>query len=200
MIGPDNQQIGILQSRQALNMAREQGLDLVMVSPQAQPPVCRIIDFGKHKYETEKREKENKRKQQDVKGIKMRPGTASHDIETLAKNASRFLQEGHKVKVTCQFRAREVTHPEIGLRKMEAFAARLADVCVVERPPTLDGKLMTMTLLPKPGTAQKKHAKDQDQQNGSKAVQDHGNGQDHAKEVVQQPHVLPQEPEPEKAP
>lgn len=161
-------------------MAREHGLDLVMVAPQAVPPVCKIIDYGRYKYETEKREKESKRKTQEVKGIKMRPGTADNDLNTLLKNASRFLLEGHKVKVTCQFRAREVTHPEIGLRKMQAFAEKLGDVGIVERPPSLDGKLMVMILLPKPASGGKKHAKDQNEQDGGQAVQDQRDGQDPA--------------------
>jgi translation initiation factor IF-3 len=185
IIGADGSQVGILQSRQALNMAREQGLDLVMVSPQANPPVCKIIDFGKYKYSTEKREKESKRKQQEVKGIKMRPGTAQHDLDTLLKNAMRFLQEGHKVKVTCQFRAREVTHPEIGLRKMETFASKLTEYANLERAPSLDGKLMIMTLLPKAATPIKRHAKDQDQQDSSEEVQGHGDGQDNPTEIVE---------------
>lgn len=199
MIGADGSQVGIIQSRQALQMAREAGLDLVMVSPQAQPPVCKILDYGKFKYLTEKQEKEKKRTKQEVKGIKMRPGTAENDLNTLSRNARRFLEEGHKVKVTCQFRAREVTHPEIGVRKMTAFAGKLADISVVERPPSLDGKLMIMILMPKPAAVKKKDAKDQDEQNSSEAIQDHGERQDHPEEVVQQPHVLPQEPEPETA-
>lgn len=201
VIGPEGEQLGILQSRQALNMARELGLDLVMVSPTAQPPVCKIIDHGKYKYLTEKQAKENKKVKQDVKGIKMRPGTAANDLATLMRNAQKFLEEGHKVKVTCQFRAREVTHPEIGLQKMQKFAADLADVAVVERPPALDGRLMIMILLPKPAAKQpKKNAKDQDQQDGGQAVQDNGVGKDHPQEELQQPHVLPQEREPETTP
>lgn len=175
VIGADGQQLGIVQSRQALVMAREQGLDLVMVSPQAQPPVCKIIDFGKYKYETEKMAKESKRKAQEVKGIKMRPGTAENDLNHLLKNAQKFLEEGHKLKVTCQFRAREVTHPEIGLRKMNAFALKLSNWAVVERPPSLDGKLMIMILNPKPAAPKppaggKKDAENQDQQDGGQAV------------------------------
>jgi translation initiation factor IF-3 len=157
-------------------MAKEQGLDLVMVSATANPPVTKIIDYGKHKYQTEKREKEGKRKTQDVKGIKMSPRIAENDMQTLLKNARKFLGEGDKVRVTCQFRAREVTHPEIGLNKMNRFAEALSETAIVERPPILEGKQMVMILLPKPST-QKSHAKDQDKQDGREAVQDHGNGQ-----------------------
>ncbi len=174
-------------------MAKEIGLDLVMVSPTAVPPVCKIIDYGKHKYETGKLQKESKRKQQELKGIKMRPGTAANDLNTLLRNATKFLEEGHKVKVTCQFRAREITHPEIGLRKMNSFADQLSEVAVVERPPTLDGKLMIMILLPKPSTGSKKNAKDKNEQNRSEALQGDGLRQDNPPEVGEQPHVLPQE-------
>lgn len=173
-------------------MARDQGLDLVMVSPTAQPPVCKIIDYGKYKYQTEKQAKENKKVKQDVKGIKFRPGTAQNDLNHLVKNGQKFLEEGHKLKVTCQFRAREVTHPEIGLKKMEAFAEMLSAVAVVERPPSLDGKLMVMILIPKPTSGGKKNAKDQNKQDGGQAIQDNGQREDHTPEGVQQPHVLPQ--------
>lgn len=155
-----------------------------MVSPAAQPPVCKIIDFGKYKYTTEKLNKENKKKQQDVKSVKMRPGTAENDLRTLLRNGTKFLEEGNKLRVTCQFRAREVTHPEIGLRKMEAFAAQLAEIAVIERPPTLDGKLMIMVLNPKPGAVKAKNAKDQDEQDGSQAVQDNRQREDHAPQGI----------------
>lgn len=196
VIGAEGEQLGILQSRQALQLAREQGLDLVMVAPNAQPPVCKIIDHGKYKYQQEKLNKENRKVKQDVKGIKLRPGTAEHDLRVLVRNATKFLEEGHKVKVTCQFRAREVTHPEFGYQKMTKIAEELAAISTVEKAPSLDGKLMTMILLPKAGP-KKKDAKDQDQQDGSKKVQGDRERQDHAQEVEQQSHVLPQERESE---
>jgi len=170
VIDAEGNQLGILQSRQALNTAKEQGLDLVMVSPTAQPPVCKIIDFGKYKYSMEKQQKEGKRKQQDVKGIKISPRIAEHDIAFLEKNAIRFLEEGHKVKITCMFRAREVTHPEIGRKKLERMAADMADIAVIERPPTMDGRLMIMVLNPKPATGKQKNAKAENKQDGSEAV------------------------------
>ncbi|MBV6459587.1 MAG: Translation initiation factor IF-3 [Fimbriimonadaceae bacterium] len=168
-----------------------------MVAPTAQPPVCKIIDHGKYKYQQEKLNKENKKVKQDVKGIKLRPGTAEHDLKVLMRNAMKFLEEGHKVKVTCQFRAREVTHPEFGYQKMNKLAEELSPYSIVEKAPSLEGKLMTMILLPKAGSPKKKDAKDQDQQNGSEKVQGHGKREDHAPEVEQQSHVLPQEREPE---
>jgi translation initiation factor IF-3 len=199
VIDADGGQLGILQSRQALNLAREQGLDLVMVSPTAQPPVCKIIDYGRHKYETEKLNKDSKKKQQEVKGIKISPRIAEHDISFLIRNAIGFLEEGHKVKVTCQFRAREVTHPELGRKKLEHFAEQCAHLSVVERIPTMDGKLMIMVLVPKPQSGKGKNAKDQDQQDRGKAVQDNRKREDHPPEVAQQPPVPAQEGVPQEA-
>ncbi len=164
-----------------------------MVSPTAQPPVCKIIDYGRHKYLTEKLKKDSKSKSQDVKGIKISPRIAEHDIAFNVKKAHGFLVEGHKVKVTCMFKAREVTHPELGRAKLEKFAGLLAEIATVERTPVLDGRLMIMVLVPKPGAGKQKNAKDQNKQDGGKAVQDHRNGEDHAPEVAQQPPVPAQE-------
>ena len=186
-----------MQSRQALTLAREEGLDLVMVSATAQPPVCRIIDFGKHKYLEGKLGKDKKSKQQEVKGIKISPRIAEHDLEFLVRNASRFLEEGHKVKVTCMFKAREITHPELGKKKLEVFAEKVVELATVERTPTLDGRMMIMVLVPKPNAGKKKDAKDQNKQDSGKTVQDHRNGKDHAPQIAQQPPVPAQERLPE---
>jgi translation initiation factor IF-3 len=150
-----------------------------MVSPTAQPPVCRIIDYGRHKYLTEKQGKDKKSKQQDVKGIKISPRIAEHDLQTGITKAQRFLGEGHKVKVTCMFKAREITHPELGRKKLDAFAEAVAAISVVERIPTLDGRLMIMVLVPKPAAVIKKNAKSEDKQNGGEAVQDLRQREDH---------------------
>lgn len=186
-----------MQSRQALNLAREEGLDLVMVSPTAQPPVVRIIDYGKHKYLEGKLGKDKKSKQQEVKGIKISPRIAEHDLHTGVKKAHEFLEEGHKVKVTCMFKAREVTHPELGRKKLDLFAEAVGDVGTVERIPTLDGRLMIMVLNPKPGAGKKKDAKDPNKQDGRKTVQDQRNREDHADEGLQQPPVPAQESVPQ---
>jgi translation initiation factor IF-3 len=198
VIGSDGEQLGIMQSRQALNQARDEGLDLVMVSPTAQPPVCKIIDFGRHKYLTEKQNKDSKKKSQEVKGIKISPRIAEHDMAFLIRNATRFLDEGHKVKVTCMFKAREITHPELGRRKLDFFADQVKDIAVVERPPALDGRMMIMVLVPKPNTgSRKQNAKDQDVQDSGQAVQDHRKREDHPPKVAQQPPVPAQESVPE---
>lgn len=198
VIDSDGSQLGILQTRQALNQAKEQGLDLVMVSPTAQPPVCRIIDHGKYKYETKQRERESKKKQQDVKGIKISPRIAEHDLGFQTRKARKFLEDGDKVKVTCQFRAREITHQELGRKRLLIMAEQLADLATIERQPTLDGRLMVMVLLPKPQPAQKKqNVKTEDKQDSREKVQGDGDGKDNPPEVAQQPPVPAQERIPE---
>jgi len=161
----------------------------------------KIIDYGKHKYLEGKLGKDKKSKQQEVKGIKISPRIAEHDLQFLVRNASRFLEEGHKVKVTCMFKAREVTHPELGRKKLDTFAEMVKEIATVERTPTLDGRLMIMVLNPTPKTKeqQKKqqNAKAENKQDGGKAVQDHRNGEDHAPQVAQQPPVPAQESVPQ---
>lgn len=173
-------------------MAKDAGLDLVMVAPNAQPPVCRILDYGKFKYLTEKQKKEGgKSKAQDVKGIKISPRIAEHDIQTALKKSIQFLEEGHKVKITCQFRAREVTHPENGINRLNRMAEQVKDIAVVERPPSMEGRLMIMILVPRPGVVEKaekrkkdgKESKAENAQDGGEAVQSDGNGEDHSTEV-----------------
>ncbi|MBI1756659.1 MAG: translation initiation factor IF-3 [Fimbriimonas ginsengisoli] len=184
VIGSDGAQLGILQSRQALTLAREEGLDLVMVSATAVPPVCRIIDFGRHRYETKKLQKDHKSKQQDVKGIKISPRIAEHDLNFQMRKAARFLEEGHKVRVTCMFKAREVTHPELGRNKLDRFAEGLATQATVERLPALEGRMMIMTLNPVKQPVAKKHAKTENKQDGGEAVQDNRKREDHPPEVA----------------
>lgn len=165
-----------------------------MVSPTAQPPVCKIIDHGKHKYLEGKLGKDKKKPQQEIKGIKISPRIAEHDVQTNVSKARRFLGEGDKVRFVCMFRQRELTHPENGIKRLNAIAEMLNDISLVERAPSLDGRQMIMVLTPKPTTgAKKKDAKDQNQQDGGKAVQDHGNGEDHETEVSQQSPVPAQE-------
>ena len=152
-----------MQSRQALQLAKEEGLDLVLVSAAANPPVAKIIDYGKHKYLEGKQGKDKKSKQLEVKGIKISPRIAEHDLAFQTKKAIGFIEDGHKVKITCMFKAREITHPELGRKKLDTFAEMVAEHATVERTPTLDGRLMIMVLNPKPGVAaKKKDAKDKD--------------------------------------
>ena len=149
VIGSDGSQIGILQSRNALKQARDEGLDLVMVSPTAVPPVCKIMDYGRHKYEQSKLDKERKKPEQETKEVKVSSRIADHDLQTMTKRAGEFLKQGHRVKVSCLFRSREIAHPHLGAQKMEIMSTELAEVCVVERAPTLEGKIMSMMLVPK---------------------------------------------------
>lgn len=145
-------QLGVMTSRQANDLARERDLDLVEVAPEANPPVCRIIDYGKFKYEKSKRDSEARKRQKsaEIKGIRMRPRIDEHDLMTKVNHARRFLGEGDKVKVTMLFRNREATHPEFARRSMNRLADEVKEVGVVERQPILEGRQMTMILAPKP--------------------------------------------------
>ena len=143
--------LGILSLADALATAEQRGLDLVEVAPEAQPPVCRIMDYGKYKYQQSKRAAEAKKKQVriEIKEVKMRPKTEEHDFQFKVKNAKRFLEEGNKVKVTIMFRGREVTHPEFGQRLIERLVAEVADIGQAESVPSMSGRFMTLVVAPK---------------------------------------------------
>ena len=138
-------------TKDALHLAIEQQLDLVEVAPMGKPPVCRIMDFGKYRYEQQKRDKETKKKQKvvTVKEVKLRPNIEDHDFNVKFKNALRFIEDGDKVKVTIMFRGRELSHPELGREVLLKMAAELKDLVTVERDPKLEGKNMIMILSPK---------------------------------------------------
>jgi len=148
------EQLGIMATRDALRMAEEQHLDLVEVAPKAKPPVCRIMDFGKYRYEQQKREKEAKKKQKivTIKEVKLRPNIEQHDFDVKLKNALRFLEEGNKVKVTIMFRGRELSHPELGREVLNRVSDQLKELVSIERDAKLEGKNMTMILAPKAQT------------------------------------------------
>mgnify|MGYP003586097221 FL=1 len=151
VVSDTNEQLGIMLLRDALRMASEQQLDLVEVAPTAKPPVCRIMDFGKFKYEQQKRDKEAKKKQKvfTLKEVKLRPNIEDHDFDVKKKNAQRFLEDGDKVKVTIMFRGRELSHPELGRQILVRMAAELKDIANVERDAKLEGKNMIMILAAK---------------------------------------------------
>ena len=151
VVSDTNEQLGIMLLRDALRMAGEQQLDLVEVAPTAKPPVCRIMDFGKFKYEQQKRDKEAKKKQKvyTLKEVKLRPNIEDHDYEVKKKNAQRFLEDGDKVKVTIMFRGRELSHPELGRQILVRMAADLKDIANVERDAKLEGKNMILILAAK---------------------------------------------------
>ncbi len=142
--------LGIKPVREALAMARERGLDLVEVSPNADPPVCRMMDYGKFLYEKSKRERKARKAQKtvEVKEIRLRPKTGEHDVEFKVRDAERFLKQGHKVKVRVRFRGREITYPEIARELLVAFSERLSEVSVVESRPRMEGRSMLMILSP----------------------------------------------------
>lgn len=150
----EGETLGIMQVRDALQMAMEQHLDLVEIAPKAKPPVCRIMDFGKYRYEQQKREKEARKKQKviSVKEVKLRPNIEQHDFDVKLKNAVRFLEEGNKVKVTIMFRGRELSHPELGREILGRVAEQLKDSVSIERDAKLEGKNMIMILAPKAQT------------------------------------------------
>ncbi len=150
MIGVDGQQLGILSIGDALATAQEENTDLVEVAPNANPPVCRLMDYGKFLYEAQKREREAKKNTSkvEIKEIRVRPKTGDHDIDYKLKRARTFLQRGAKVKVRLRFRGREVTHPEVALELMARIAEELEDVAVIEQRPAKEGMTMLMILAP----------------------------------------------------
>ncbi|HEX8090171.1 MAG: translation initiation factor IF-3 [Blastocatellia bacterium] len=151
VIDEDGSQVGIMSPQQALEIARSKGLDLVEIAPQAQPPVCRIINFGKYQYEQKKKQKEAKAKQTyiTVKEIKFRPGTDDHDYTFKKNNAVRILQDGDKVKATVHFRGREITHKELGIQLLARLEQELAEYGTVEVRPKLEGMNMFIMVAPK---------------------------------------------------
>ncbi|EYB68820.1 translation initiation factor IF-3 [Deinococcus phoenicis] len=160
LIGAEGEQIGIIDTRDAMAMAREKSLDLVMVSPQAVPPVCRLLDYGRFRYEQQQNEKENRKRAraQEVKAIKFRVKIDDHDFNTKTGHVRRFLEDGHKVKVTIMFRGRERTHPELGERILHRVADTLADIGTPEGMPSMMGMDMNMIMAPKAAPAPKREA------------------------------------------
>ena len=152
VIGEEGQQLGVMALRDALNMAKDEGVDLVMVSPSANPPVCRIVDYGKFKYEQQQKKKEAKRNQTvvQIKEIKVRPKTDDHDFETKVRHIKRFLEDGDRVKVTVFFRGREIVHKDRGLSILERVIADTKDVGKVEQEPRAEGRTLQMLLIPLP--------------------------------------------------
>lgn len=150
VIDSDGKQLGILPRSEALRLAEERSLDLVEVAPNAQPPVAKLMDFGKYQYERAKREREARkaRKEVEVKEIRLRPKTGEHDTNFKIRQARSFLQTGAKVKVRIRFRGREITHPEVAERQLQAIAEALADISIVEQSPSFEGRTMLMILAP----------------------------------------------------
>ena len=151
MVGEEGEQLGIVSLHTALNMAEDAGLDLVEIAPMAAPPVCKLMDFGKFKYQEQKKAHEArlKQKQVQVKEVKLRPGTDENDYQIKLRNLKRFLEEGDKCKVTLRFRGREMAHQEFGLRQLERVKADLEELGQVEQMPKMEGRQMIMVIAPK---------------------------------------------------
>lgn len=151
LIGEDGEQLGIMSARDAMKLAREANLDLVKIAPNAKPPVCKIIDYGKYRYEQARKEKEAKKKQKtiEVKEIRLSPNIDTNDLNTKVNQARKFVTGGNKVKVAVRFRGRELTHTAVGKTILDDFAQQLSDVAVVDKPAKLEGRSMVMFLAEK---------------------------------------------------
>ena len=151
LIGEDGEQLGIMSARDAMKLAREANLDLVKIAPTAKPPVCKIIDYGKYRYELARKEKEAKKKQKtvEVKEVRISPNIDTNDLNTKVNNAKKFIAKGNKVKVTLRFRGREMAHMQQSKHILDDFAEMLAEVAVVEKPAKLEGRSMSMVLTEK---------------------------------------------------
>ena len=150
VVGVDGDAVGIMSSEAALKLAYDQGYDLVLMAPQAQPPVCRIMDYGKYRFERDKKEKEAKKKQQvvELKEIQLSCRIDTHEFETKARHAQRFLESGNKVRVVMRFKGREMSHVSIGQEIMQKFQDSCSDLGSVDKAPVLDGRIMSMVISP----------------------------------------------------
>lgn len=157
VIGADGAQLGIMPTRKALELAEEEELDLVKIVPNAQPPVCKLMDYDKHRFEQSKKEREMRKNQKviSLKEVQLSATIEENDVAIKAKNAIRFLQDGDKVKVSIRFRGRQIAHADIGMKVMQDFVERTKDVCTVERRPLIEGRNMIMILAPKTEKASK---------------------------------------------
>ena len=152
VVAEDGSNLGVIPTEDALRRARSLDLDLVEVNPKSSPPVCKILDFGKYKYEEKKRQREAKRRQTtvEVKEIKLRPKTDDHDLNVKVRAARKFFESGNKVKVICRFRGREITHPERARMQLDFIHSQVEDLANLEQPPTMEGRTMTIILGPRP--------------------------------------------------
>ena len=151
LIGPEGEQLGIMSARQALDIAEEKELDLVKIAPTAKPPVCKLMDYGKYRFEQSKREKEARKNQKviSVKEVRLSPTIEEHDMQVRVRDCVKFLQNGDRVKVSIRLRGRMITHSDVGLQVMNEFFARVKDYAVQDRKPSTEGRTMTMMLSPK---------------------------------------------------
>lgn len=165
LVDENGEQLGVFSAREAFRIAQERGLDLVEVAPNARPPVCKLMDYGRYKYEQAKREREARKKQKvvTIKEVKMRPNIEEHDFAVRRRQAEAFLRDGDKVKATIMFRGREVVHAQLGKEVLDRLLEAVKDICVVERPAKLEGRNMIMILAPKPNLESKSAQQGQEQ-------------------------------------
>ena len=187
VISADGTQLGVMDTRAAIELAEKEGLDLVKIVPTAQPPVCKLMDYDKHRYEQSKRERELRKNQRIVtlKEVQLSATIEENDVQTKFKNAVKFLEDGDKVKVSIRFRGRQIAHADIGMKIMQDFAARIEEFGTVERRPLLEGRHMIMILAPK---AEKKSFAEKSQQRKEKKA---------AKEAAQADEAAKREPKPQ---
>lgn len=161
LIDDEGNQLGIMSAEEALKIAEERGFDLVKIAPNSTPPVCRIMDYGKFRFEQTKKEKEAKKNQHtiEIKEVRMSPSIDTNDFNTKLKNGRKFLADGDRVKVSVRFRGREMAHTEIGAQLLKDFAAQCEDIATMDKSPKLEGRNMSMFLSPKPAAPAKKPAK-----------------------------------------
>ena len=171
LIGNEGEQLGIMSADEALRIAAERELDLVKIAPGSNPPVCKIMDYGKYRFEQAKKEKDAKKNQRviEIKEIRMSPGIGDNDFNTKLKNGQKFLNDGNRVKVSVRFRGREMAHTDIGEVLLRNFAEKCADIANLDKAPKLEGRNMSMFLSPKPQTPPKKPAKPKTPKTGESA-------------------------------
>lgn len=176
MIGPEGENFGVITTDEAKRIAREKELDLVEVNPKGQPPVCKIMDYGRFKYEEKKKQAEARKRQAqvEIKEIKLRPKTDDHDVDFKTKHVRRFLEEGDKVKITVRFRGREITHPETAKRQIDTIVDNVRDVGNLEQQARMDGRTMTALLSPKAAKAVPAPKQEQRTNSDSKQTQQEG--------------------------
>ena len=184
VVAEDGSNLGVLPTEEALRRAQSKNLDLVEVNPKSSPPVCKILDFGKYKYEEKKRQREAKRRQTtiEVKEIKLRPKTDDHDLQVKVRAARKFFEAGNKVKVICRFRGREITHPERARMQLDYIHSEVEDLATLEQQPTMEGRTMTIILAPRPHVMQRlsqEKAKREADADGDADAEADADGKDH---------------------
>ena len=203
VVTQDGENLGVMAIQAALAEAEKRSLDLIEVAPDGKPPVCRIIDYGKFRYEQRKKQKEaqKKSKQTEIKGIRVRPNTDDHDLDFKSKNALKFLRKGDKVKFTVIFRGPELRHKDIGQKQLERFITNLADYAIVDQSPRMEGRRMTMVLEPKkimpPAPSEqgaKPSAKDEDEKSSEQAPEADGERPSSAPQPENEPPAIQEEP------